>query len=180
MKNLLFIIFLFGCVPVNHAFFTMYTVPKHQNYSVPRATIQLPTNLVRWQFKTNDTWNMEQANNGISKVGGIFWGGIHSTSVRIGYQDWNGEQWLWYYVYENGTSPQEDKRLKNKLCQIEIGKTYSVSTGYACGCFVIEIDDSIIEIETGWKPNAPSGFACPYIGGSYTIGHKWEVPIKLN
>ena len=182
MRKLINILLLLiaGCIPPTHIWFTTYTVPAGQHYSIPRAVIPIPTNLVRWSFKTNDTWIWEQSNSGFSKIGGIYWFQPHDNSVRVVVRNWKGQIEAWFYIYEVQVSPQQDKRLKGKICNLEINKTYEVVTGWSDGHFIIELNGILTEIETDWEPDSPAGFDAPYIGGTYTINHKWKVPIKFN
>jgi len=183
MNKSLLLIFLIGCMPVNQAFFTPYIIPAGQNYSIPRTDMPLSDNIIYWQFRTNDSWDFEQDNSGLNKIGGIYWGSNHINSARLCFQSWKGNRWLWYYCYENGVSPQQDKRLKGKLLKIDsFGKTYDVITGWSGGYFVIAVNDTIVKIETDYRADkdiSPRGFATPYIGGSFTINKNWIVPIKL-
>jgi len=162
-----------GCMPANHVFFTPYVVLKGQTACLTRlSSMPIPTNVLRFEFKTNDSWTWPDE-NGISKVFGIYWLEPHLTSVRIGKM--NG--WLWFYVWEKGRSPQQDKRLKGKLYKWETNKTYKAITGLIGNKFIVSINDTTIQILTDYKVENPAGYCLPNLWKP--IGHNWLVPVKL-
>ena len=175
-----------GCnpIPLNHVIYTPYTVPKgmHECYELP---LPIPTNLVSFSFKTNDTWYWpwrDNDDNDISKVGGIYWGQVHDNSVRLGVRRLqDGLFQFWYYIYENGVSPQEDKDLKGVLFETyALEDSYQVISGYSSGSFKLEVlGHGKIERQTEFRPDRPAGFAFPYFGGNNTAPNKWVVPILL-
>ncbi len=175
-------ILIYSCIPPNHLFWTKYTVLKETHYSIPRVNIVVPSQVVALEFKTNGTWDWDTSIvTGWSKITGVMWGSVHDRSIRVVY---NGT-YLGWYIYLHGVSPMENNNQWGNLWLIDKNTTYTASIGYRHGGLYLHIynneddtQDTTIMYECS-KSNYIPVLAAPYIGGTYTLPHNWEVPIKL-
>jgi len=174
------VIILASCVPLNPLFFTEYVVNANTHYSIPRGTIPL-TNVASFNFKTNDTWLWDdQEISGWSKVCGINWRDNHYISARVVY---DGEYigayfWIW------NQSPMDNPEWMPRLFKVKLNHEYYCQTGWRDGEIFVRISDGeTIDTTVSFdcnKPDWAASFSQPYVGGRYTIDHKWNVPIRLN
>lgn len=179
--------------PINHKFYMPYMVPAgiHGAYAFP---VFVPEEFVWFRFKTNKTWDWPWRNkddDDLSKVVGVYWQDVHTTSVRLVVRRRkNGLYEFWYYIYDRHSGPQSgwgrDHHLKGKMFETKkLEKEYTVGTGLRNGKFTVSITwDGIPgyitkELKTDFRPFLPTGIAFPYAGGNNTFDKKWIVPLKF-
>ena len=96
---------------------------------------------------------------------------------------------FWYYIYENGHSPQSDygreHKLKGKMFSTKkLDKEYTVVFDFSrdnWGVFLYgETSSRSIKFESAYHAGFVLGVDFPYVGGNNKAGNDWVVPIKLN
>ena len=162
-----------------------YTVKAGDHKMQGNRIVGIKQNSFNFRIYTNQTWIWTPPEkNGFSKVTGIRWIiGEVENSARLVY--WNKEakhppladkREFWAYFYLKGTSPQEDKTLKKKLCDVVIGQSYVGFVGNENNHMIVRVNGKQHSVKCTGEGLS---FLCfPYIGGTYTIGHDWNVKIE--
>ena len=181
-------------IPLNNRWYVPYIVLKgmHESYELPEWFFSTKK-MVSFRFKTNKSWYWKWRNNDdndLSKIVGIYWGSVHKNSVRIAIRRVkDGTFEFWYYIYENGHSPQSDygreHKLKGEMFHVQkLDKEYTIVFDFSrdnWGVFLYgETSSRSIKFESAYHAGFVVGVDFPYAGGNNKAGNDWVVPIKLN
>lgn len=183
MKKLIYILFavlLFSSCQTQKLNGTHdYTVKAGQHEMTGIRVKAIKQNHFVFTVQTNESWKWKvPEKNGFSKVTGIRWilNEGYENSARLVYIVKPGNTYeFWAYMYLKGTSPQEDKTLKKFLCNVEIGKAYSGKVGNVDGFLFVEVAGEHHSVKCSGE--GLSFLLFPYIGGTYTIDHDWNVKL---
>ncbi len=156
-----------------------YTVKAGNHYAEFTPIVFLSSNIISYEFTPDSTWVWPKPEkNGWSKLTGIAWGDNHQNSIRLVYMRLDDNTGvLGYYAYVNGISPMQNWKAQAGIMDtIVLGRKYTGNIGWAKGNYFVTINGRTDSV----RANTIKGIKTlcrPYIGGTYTINHDWNVTL---